>query len=257
MLVDTHCHLDDPKFQGEVPEILARAREVGVAAMVTIGTSIESTQKALAIAREHDGVRAAAGIHPHHADSVHTPKAFEPLVSLAEDPAVVAIGETGLDFHRDYADPKHQQSLLSLHLDLARRTGKPLVIHCREAYAEFIERVRRELAPPAAGVMHCFSGSAEDARRLLDLGFHISVAGPVTFPNARRLREVVRRVPLDRLVLETDAPYLAPQEFRGRRNEPAYLRFTARRVAELLGVDYDRFCESTTRNAAALFGLRV
>jgi TatD DNase family protein len=255
-LFDTHCHLDDPKFTGEVAAVVERARAAGVAGMVTVGTSAASTRAAVEIAAAHpDSVWAAAGVHPHEADAVHTEEAFAAVASLASHPRVVAIGETGLDYYRRHADPANQKRLFSLHLALARETGKALIVHCRDAYDDLYAQLRAEMPAPIRGVMHCYSGPPEMARKFLDLGFCISIAGPVTFPNAAALRETARGVPLDRLVVETDAPYLAPQAFRGRRNEPAYATHAARQLATLQGVDFDRFCEAEGRTARALFGL--
>jgi len=255
-LVDTHCHLDDPKLAAEIPQVVARAQEAGVAAMVSVGTSLESTRAALAIADANPtAVWAAVGVHPHEADLVHTEAAFGPVAALASHPRAVGIGETGLDYVRRNADPGNQKRLLSLHFALARKTGKALIIHCREAHADFYDQLRAEMPAPVRGVMHCYSGSLEMAKKYLDLGLYLSIAGPVTYPNAAAFREVVRALPADRLVVETDAPYLAPQEFRGRRNEPAHLTFTARCVSELLGLDFEAFCGAAARNGRALFGL--
>lgn len=255
-LFDTHCHLDDPRFAGEVPSIVERARASHVTGMVTVGTSTESSRAAISIASAYPGsVWAAAGIHPHEADAVHTVETFAPLVELAADPRVVAIGETGLDYYRRHADPANQKRLFSMHLELARRTGKALIIHCRDAYDDLYEQLRASMPAPIRGVMHCYSGPPDMARKFLDLGFYVSFAGPVTFPNAAKLRETVRGLPPDRVVVETDSPYLAPQPLRGQRNEPAYVTHAARQLATLLGVDFDHFCETSTRNARALFAL--
>ncbi len=181
--------------------------------------------------------------------------AFAPVAELASHPKAVAVGETGLDYYRRNADPENQKRLLSLHLALARKTGKALIVHCREAHQDFYDQLRAEMPAPVRGVMHCYSGSLEMAKKYLDLGLYISIAGPVTYPNAAGFREVVRALPADRLVVETDAPYLAPQDFRGRRNEPSYVTFTARRVSELLGLEFGAFCRAAARNGRALFGL--
>lgn len=255
-LFDTHCHLDDPTFAGEVASVVQRARAAGVTGLVTVGTSVESTRAALAIAQAHPGsVWASAGVHPHEADAVPSEDAFIPLAELAADPRVVAIGETGLDYYRRHASPANQKRLFSMHIQLARRSGKPLILHCRDAYDDLYWQLRAEMPAPVRGVMHCYSGPPDMARRFLDLGLCISIAGPVTFPNAGTLREMARGLPLDRTVVETDSPYLAPQAFRGQRNEPAYVVHTARQVASLLAIDFDQFCQASTRNARALFSL--
>lgn len=255
-LFDTHCHLDDARFRGELDEIVTRARDAGLVGVVTVGTSAVSTQAAVDIARRHAGVWAAAGVHPNDAETIPDEAAFQPIARLAAEPEVVAIGETGLDYYRDHARPERQHALLSMHFDLARRTGKPLIIHCRDAHPDFFERISADMPAPVRGVMHCFSGSAEMARKYLDLGLHISIAGPVTYPNAAALRDVVKTLPLDRLLVETDSPYLAPQEFRGKRNEPSYVRFTALKIAEIHRRPPEQVFEATTRNGRELFDVR-
>jgi len=252
MLFDTHCHLDDPLFAKDVDLVIDRAREAGVTAIVTAGTSISSSRAAIEIARRRDGVWAAGGIHPNEPA---TPDEADLLAAIARDPKVVAIGETGLDFFRQRTDPFRQQALLEVHLKIALDTGKPLIFHCRDAHAELYERLASAAGRSIRGVMHCFSGTPETARRFLDLGLYISIAGPVTYPAAEPLRALIRTLPLDRLLVETDAPYLPPQEFRGGRNEPAYVRFTARRVARAAGVDFEKLCEVTTQNGRRLFGV--
>lgn len=198
---------------------------------------------------------AAAGCHPHEADTAAEPGVTEWLVDAARRPKVVAIGETGLDFYKDFARRENQRRLFLQHIDAARRTGLPIVIHCRDAHPEVIAILRGEMAAPIRGVVHCFSGTVEDARAYLDLGMVLSIAGPVTFPNAPKLRAVVEFVPVDRLVVETDAPYLAPQPVRGKRNEPAYVRHTADFVADLKKVPRDEFARQTTETARSVFSL--
>jgi TatD DNase family protein len=255
MLVDTHCHLDDPQFGADAQKVIARALDHGVKTMVCVGTELESTRRAIELASTHPFIYAAAGIHPHFADKVSTPESFQPLEAMASHPRVVAIGETGLDYYKKFARPERQQELLRRHIRLALRLDKALVIHCRDAHDDFFRILEAEAAPPLKGVMHCFSSSREHARKAMDLGFYISIAGPVTYPNATSLADVIKFIPLDRLVVETDSPYLAPQNHRGQRNEPGYVVHVAEKIADLQGVPFDIVCERTTRNARALFGI--
>lgn len=257
MLIDTHCHLDDAQFASELDDILARMRAAGVVAAVTIGTGVASSRRAAALAAAHDALYAAVGIHPNvAADDVPDADAAA-LEGLALQARVVAIGETGLDYHRDPAPRDRQHALFARHIALARARGKPITIHCRDAYADCLAQLRAEWPPPVRGVLHCFSGSIDEARAALDLGLHLSVAGPVTFPNARRLRDVVRVVPADRLLVETDAPYLAPQSHRGKRNEPSFVAETAAALAGARGEPLEAIQEATTANACALFGIAL
>src|SRR6266545_857156 len=214
--------------------MMARAREAGVRRMVTIGTDVETSRAALAIAERDRDVWATVGLHPHDAESGDD-AVFDELGRLARSPRVVAIGEMGLDFFRNLSPRPAQEAAFRRQLDLARSLRKPVVLHCRDAHAETLAILAEARVSQMGGIMHCFSGDVELARRCLDLGLLISLAGPVTYPNARELPAVARFVPADRLVVETDCPFLPPQPYRGRRNEPAYLALTAARVAELRG----------------------
>jgi TatD DNase family protein len=254
-LIDTHCHLDDPQFGVDTSKVIHRARENGIEQMVCVGTDLESTQRCIELAERYSFIYAAAGVHPHFADKVFTPEHFQPLVKKAGHPRVVAIGETGLDYYKKFARPERQQELLRQHLRLSETLNKPLVIHCRDAHDDFFRILQQDRKPPVKGVMHCFSSTRENARKAMDWGLYISIAGPVTYPNAASLADVVKYIPLDRLVVETDSPYLAPQANRGQRNEPAYVRFVAEKIAELQGIAPDVVCERTTLNARALFGI--
>jgi TatD DNase family protein len=248
-LFDTHAHLHDDAFAGDRAAVLARARVEGVGRFLTVGTDPAASTAAVALAAAESDVFAAVGIHPHDAASAGTP-ALERIAALARAPEVVAVGEIGLDYYRDLSPRPAQAHVLRTQLALAREVGKPVLLHCREAHADLLAALEAEGAP--GGIMHCFSGDLAVARRCLDLGLLISIAGPVTYPNARRLAEVVRTLGLDRLVLETDCPYLPPQPWRGKRNEPAYLAVTAARVAELTGVAPAVVAARTTANACAL-----
>jgi TatD DNase family protein len=253
-LFDTHAHLHFPAFTGELPALMARARGVGVGRMLTIGTDVETSRAAIAVARADAQVWATVGIHPHDAGAADGAVLAE-IERLAGEPRVVAIGEIGLDFFRNLAPRGDQERAFRACLAIARRAGKPVVIHCRDAHADTLRVLEEERVGDVRGIMHCFSGDAAIARRCLDLGLLISFAGPVTYPNARALPEVARMVPADGLVVETDCPFLPPQGYRGQRNEPAYLVLTATRVADLRGESLVDLAARTTANACAL--LRV
>lgn len=251
-LFDTHAHLHFPGFDDDRDAVLARARAAGVHRMVTIGTDAETCRAALALAQREPDVWATAGVHPHDA-AESDEAALAEVERLAADRRVVAIGEIGLDFFRNLSPRETQERVLRRFLALARRLRKPVVLHCRDAHAEILPMLAEEGVAEVGGIMHCFSGDVEIARRCLDLGLLISLAGPVTYPNARALPEVARFVPADRLVIETDCPFLPPQGYRGKRNEPAYLAITATRVAELRGESLDVLAAQTTENARRLF----
>ena len=254
-LFDTHAHLHFPEFAGDLDAVLERARAAGIVGMVTIGTDRETNPAAVALAERLPDVYATVGIHPHDAAQA-TEADFEALESLARSSAkVVAIGEMGLDFFRDLSPRDIQERVFRRQLGLARRLGRPVVVHCRDAHAEALAVLAEEKVGEMGGVMHCFSADVEVAKRCLDLGLLISIAGPVTYKNARSLPDVARFVPEDRLVVETDCPFLPPHPHRGKRNEPAYVALTAARVAELRGADLDSLGATTTRNAARLFKL--
>jgi len=231
-LFDTHAHLHFPEFDADREAMLTRARAAGVRRMVTIGTDADTTRAAIAVARREADVWATAGVHPHDAGESDD-AALADVERQADDPRVVAIGEIGLDFFRNLSPREAQERVFRRFIALARRLRKPVVVHCRDAHAEALGILSEERVTDVGGIMHCFSGDVEIARRCLDLGLVISLAGPVTYPNARALPDVARFVPADRLVIETDCPFLPPQGYRGKRNEPAYLAARAARVAEL------------------------
>ena len=253
-LFDTHAHLHFPEFDADRDAMLARARAAGVRRMVTIGTDAETTRAALAVAEREADVWATAGVHPHDAGESDE-AALAEVEALAGQPRVVAIGEIGLDFFRNLSPREAQERVFRRFIGLARRLGKPVVVHCRDAHAEVLTILSEERVADVGGIMHCFSGDVQIARRCLDLGLVISLAGPVTYPNARALPDVARFVPADRLVIETDCPFLPPQGYRGKRNEPAYLALTATRVAELRGEPLEALARRTSDNARRL--LRV
>jgi TatD DNase family protein len=256
VLVDTHAHLHDDAFAADRDAVLARARAAGVGRLVTIGTDAESSRAAAALAERHADVYAAVGIHPHDASRADE-IALAEVTALAGHPRVVAVGEIGLDYFRNLSPRRAQLDALRAQLALAREVRKPVLLHCRDAHAELLEVLAVEGLPERGGIMHCFSGDVAVARRCLDLGLVLSIAGPVTYPNARRLPDVVRLAPADRLVVETDCPYLPPQPWRGQRNEPSYLATTAARVAELRGTDLAALAADTTRNASRCLAIPV
>jgi len=253
-LFDTHAHLHFPEFDADREAMLGRAREAGVRRMLTIGTEPASSRAAVALAAREADVWAAVGIHPHDAAAADEAAVAE-ITSLAAEPRVVAIGEIGLDYFRNLSPPADQQRVFRALLGLARRIAKPVVVHCRDAHDDVLRILAEERVAEVRGIMHCFSGDVEIARRCLDLGLLISLAGPLTYPKARALPDIARFVPTEHLVVETDCPFLPPQCHRGQRNEPAYLAITAARVAELRGEPVDAMAARLTANACALLGI--
>jgi TatD DNase family protein len=254
-LVDSHCHLDDEKFDLDREATIARARSAGVGCMMAIGTGDgpPDLEAALRLARQHDFIYATVGVHPHDAAKA-TPETFRRLDDLAKDAKVLAIGEIGLDYHYDFSPRDMQQRVFARQLELAAGARKPIVIHTREAWEDTLALVR-EHGLPFGGIMHCFTGGPKQADDALELGFHVSFGGILTFPKADEVRDAAARAPVDRLLVETDSPYLAPLPHRGKRNEPAWVVETARRLAELRGVSLDDIAAVTTRNFSQLFKL--
>jgi TatD DNase family protein len=253
MLVDSHCHLDFPDFAAELDAIMARAQAAGVGHMVTISTRVRRHAQVLAIAERFPNVTCSVGTHPHHAHE-ELDITVADLVERARHPKIVAIGEAGLDYHYDNSPRAAQEQGFRTHIAAARATGLPLVIHAREAddhVARILEEETGQGAFPA--VLHCFTGGPELARRALALGASISFTGIVTFKNSADLREIARSVPADRFLVETDAPYLAPLPYRGKRNEPAYVVEVAKVLAQVRGVSFEEICRQTTENFFRLF----
>jgi TatD DNase family protein len=256
MLIDTHTHLFDDRFRKDLPAVLERAAAAGVERVVCLGIDLESSRQSVEIANCYPLVVAAVGIQPNSAAEAR-PGDWEEIVKLAKtEPRVVAVGETGLDLYWDKTPFALQEDHFSRHIELARRLGKPFVIHCREAEADVVKALREHSSKgPLRAVMHSFSGDLATAQACLEMGLYISFAGMVTYPTAQNLRDVAKEVPLDRLLVETDCPYLAPQPVRGKRNEPAFVAHTAALLADVKGVSVAELEEATTRNARALFGL--
>jgi len=252
MLVDSHCHLDFPELQARLPEVVARMAENGVTHALTIGTTLATFPDVLRVAQSLPNVWCSAGVHPDERRDGREP-AVDELVRMAQDPKVVAIGETGLDYFRVEGDTGWQRERFRTHIRAAREAGKPLVIHTRSAAEDTIAILREERAHEVGGVMHCFTESWEVAEAAMEMGLRISFSGIVTFKNAHALRDVAVRVPLDRMLVETDSPYLAPVPHRGKTNEPAYVRYVAEEISRLRGIALEEVGRATTENFFRLF----
>lgn len=252
-LVDTHVHLHFPDFQPDVEQVIERARQSGVQFFINVGTDLESSKQAIAIAEKHDFIYATVGIHPHDVKDA-TPEDMCELAGLAKHPKVVAIGEVGLDFYRNLSPEDVQRKLIVQFFEMARQADLPLVLHIREAYEAMIELLKAHFKPPIRAVSHCFAGSQKVMEELIALGLFISFAGPVTYKKNDALREVVRACPENRILIETDAPFLAPQARRGERNEPAFMIETAHLIARLREISVDRVGQIVLKNSEALFG---
>lgn len=252
-LVDSHCHLDFPELAADVPGLLTRMDENGVGWALIAGVTLERLPAVLDIVRDRANLFAAVGVHPDTQEGADPDTAT--LVALADHPKVVAIGETGLDYYRLEGDLEWQRRRFRAHIAAARETGKPLIIHTRAAAADTLRILREERAEEVGGVFHCFTEDRATAEQALELGFMISFSGIVTFKNALALKEVATIVPLDRLLVETDAPYLAPAPYRGKTNEPAFVRYVAEEIARLRGIDLASVASATTANFFRLFGV--
>lgn len=252
MFIDSHCHIDFPDFVEGAEPLLANMRTAGVSHALCVSVSLERLPGILALAEAHENVYASVGVHPDHDDAAEPDVAM--LVKLAAHPKVVAIGETGLDYFRQAREAVDwQRERFRAHIRAAREAGKPLIVHTRNAAADTLAIMEEEGAGEVGGVMHCFTESLGVAQAALDLGFHISFSGIVTFKSATDLREVAKQVPLDRLLVETDSPYLAPMPHRGKRNEPAYVRHVGELIADLKGLSPEEVGEATSRNFFRLF----
>ncbi len=253
MLFDSHAHIDDEKFDIDREEVIQRAIDNGVTGIINVGASMESSARSIALAEKYEGIYAAVGIHPHDAkDALDTD--YEQLVRWTALDKVVAIGEIGLDYYYDFSPREVQRSVFIHQLDVARQTNMPFIIHDRDAHGDVLEILKKE-AKGLKGVLHCFSGSLEMANEVIKMGLYVSIAGPVTFKNAAKLPEIVTKVPLEYLLVETDSPYLTPQPYRGKRNEPAYVKLVAEQVANLRGIELDILAKATSENVKRLFGI--
>uniref|UniRef100_A0A7V6DQK0 TatD family deoxyribonuclease n=1 Tax=Desulfobacca acetoxidans TaxID=60893 RepID=A0A7V6DQK0_9BACT len=251
-LADAHAHLDEPELRHQQEAVLSRARKAGVRLVVNVGISQESSRQVVASAARYAEVFAAVGVHPHGAASMQ-PEDLTTLARLAAHPKVVAVGEIGLDFYRRRSPEKVQEHWFREQLALAHTVGKPVVIHTREATADTLRILQEERRHLLGGIMHCFQGDPDDARAFLDLGFFLSFSGVLTFPKAEPLRRAAQKVPLDRVLVETDCPYLAPQPWRGKVNEPAYVAATAAALAEVHGLTLEQAARRTWQNTLAAF----
>ncbi|MCL5675645.1 MAG: TatD family hydrolase [Patescibacteria group bacterium] len=282
MLIDTHCHLNFQAFEKDLEEVITRAKSEGVEKIIIPGAKIDSSQKAIEIAGKYDNCYAAIGVHPHHESDTGILGYYDikkKLVELAKNKKVVAIGEFGLDYY-EYQQTVHQENkitaeikqkqkeLLKIHLEVARECNLPIILHCREAFEDMLPIVLQYLRPPSRspfghlegvsrsvlrGVFHCFGGNEKDLKRVLDMGFYIGFDGNITFKNAYSLQNLVKLTPLDRILTETDAPYLSPEPFRGKRNEPKNVKIIARKIAEIKGIRLEEIEKITTKNALKLF----
>ena len=255
MLVDSHCHIDFPDLHEDLDGVLDRAKAAGVGYLLCVSVNLEDLKNIIEISHRYTQVFASAGVHPNHDPGVLDSPRYVTLREAAADPVVVAVGETGLDYYRSKGELKWQLDRFRKHIAVSRELSKPLIIHTRRANYDTIAIMREEGASESCGVMHCFSEDWPTAKAALDMGFYVSISGIVTFKNADAVREVARNVPADRLLVETDAPYLAPVPYRGRTNEPAFVADTARFLAELRGVEFETLAEQTTDNFFELFPL--
>jgi TatD DNase family protein len=252
MLVDSHCHLDFPELNADLAGVLSRMRDNGVTHALTISTTLETFPAVRAVAQAHPNVWCTAGVHPDEQRDGRE-VALEELVAMGSGERVVAIGETGLDYYRVEGDTEWQRERFRTHIRAARQLAKPLVIHTRAASGDTLRVMREENAGEVGGVMHCFTETWDVAQGAMELGFHVSFSGIVTFKNAKDLKEVARRVPLDRMLVETDSPYLAPVPHRGKPNQPAFVKHVAEEIAALRGISFEEVARVTTENFFRLF----
>jgi TatD DNase family protein len=253
LLVDSHAHLDGKQFAHDLDETIERATANGISHILTIGCDLESSAKSIAMAEKYENIFAAVGVHPHDATEIND-SALAKLRSMLSHPKVVALGEIGLDYYRDRSPREIQRSAFREQIRLAKEIGKPIIVHDRDAHEEVVQILKEENASAVGGVLHCFSGDLNMAQQCLDLGFYLSFTGTITYPKNDAVREIIKEIPIDRMLVETDCPYLSPQKFRGKRNEPAYVRYTAEKMAEIKGLTIDDVARVTNRNCHNLFG---
>jgi len=253
-LFDSHCHLEDERFAGEVEDVLTRMREAGVSRCILAGSDMDSSTRIAVLTASHPNVYGVVGIHPHEA-KYFAAETLPALATLLKQPRIVGVGEIGLDYYYDHSPRETQRDVFAKQLDFAYEQGVPAVFHVRDAHGDVTDLFRAHQNRLPAGVLHCYTGSVESAREYLAMGFYISFSGSVTFKNAHHLQEVARYVPMERLLVETDSPYLAPVPMRGQRNEPAYVRYVAEKVAELRGIPLQELIDQTTANVERLYGL--
>ena len=253
-LIDTHAHLDFPKFDKDRTEVINRAIDSGIEKIVNIGSDMTSSRNSVELSRRYDEIYSVIGIHPHNADSFDL-NVSKKLKKLSKNGKVVAIGEIGLDFHYDNSPREKQKQAFRAQLRLAKSLDLPVVIHTRDADKETLEILKEEDVSEIGGIMHCFASDKKMAEEILDLGFYIAFGGLITFNNLDDLREIVSKVPLDKLLVETDAPYLTPEPYRGKRNEPLHVKYVAERIAEIKNVDLEKVAKKTTANAKKVYNI--
>jgi len=255
MLIDSHAHLEMPDFRRDLEQVIQRAKESGIGYIFTVGTEKKDWKRTLEIATSHPSIYAILGVHPHHAKDIDD-QTFSTLRELCRNGKVKAYGEIGLDFFRNLSPRDLQLKSFREQIAFAKEMGLPIVVHDREAHQETLEILKSEKAEECGGIIHCFSGDYAMAKACIEMGFYISTPGNITFKNAEGLREIVKRIPLESLLVETDAPFLTPDPFRGKRNEPSYVRYTAEKVAEIKKVSFEKVAESTTENAMRVYRLK-
>lgn len=253
-LVDTHAHLDFPRFDEDRKEVIERAIDGGVKTIVNIGSDMTSSRNSVELSRRYNEIYSVVGIHPHNADSFNL-NVSKKLKSLSENKKVVAIGEIGLDFHYDNSPREKQKQAFRAQLRLAKSLDLPVVIHTRDADEETLEILKEENADKIGGIMHCFASDKKMAKEILDLGFYIAFGGLITFKNLANLREVVKEVPMNKILVETDAPYLTPDPYRGKRNEPLYVKYVVKKIAEVKGLSEEEVAKKTTENAKKVYNI--
>ncbi len=254
MLIDSHAHLEMPDFKKDLEAVIQRAKDSGIEYLFTVGTEEKDWKRALEIAHSHPSVYAILGVHPHNAREIDD-QTYSLLTKLCGDEKVKAYGEIGLDFFRNLSPRDVQLKRFREQIGLAKQLGLPIVVHDREAHRETLEMLQSEKAEACGGIIHCFSGDYEMAKICMDMGFYISIPGTITFKNAEAFREIVRKIPLESLLVETDAPFLTPEPFRGKRNEPAYVRYTAEKLAQVKKIPFETVAEVTTENALRVYRL--
>ncbi|MGZ6202604.1 MAG: TatD family hydrolase [Thermodesulfobacteriota bacterium] len=254
MLIDSHAHLEMPDFKKDLEAVIQRAKELGVEYIFTVGTEEKDWKRALEIAHSHPTIYAILGVHPHNAKEIGD-QTYPLLRELCRDKKVRALGEMGLDFFRNLSPRDTQLKRFREQIGLAKKLGLPIVVHDREAHFETLEILRSENAEECGGIIHCFSGDYEMAKVCIGMGFYISIPGTITFKNAEGLREMVKKIPLESLLVETDAPFLTPEPFRGKRNEPGYVRYTAQKLAEIKKISFEKVAEVTSGNALRVYGI--
>jgi len=253
-LFDSHCHLEDERFQEDRAEVMARMQDAGVNRCILAGSDMDSSERIVKLAREHANVYGVVGVHPHEAKT-WTDECETRITEWVKQERIVGVGEIGLDYYYDLSPREVQQEVFVKQLLLAKRLGMPVCFHIRDAHGDILSLLRAHRSELPSGVVHCCSASLESAREYLDMGYYISFAGPITFKNANKLLDVARFVPEDRILVETDSPYLAPVPMRGRRNEPAYVQYVAQKIAELRGISAEEMATIATRNTCRLFGI--